>query len=194
MKYRPTRRTSTAWWRPGTIGANRYRVFQALTLLGLACVVLASLAVKAHNRSTSDTRPATQPAEGSAAEVNAGERSSAPIPFRNPPAPPPASAQSGPKPALTNVAHIAISPRGFDTKVITLPHAPFFLLVENRSGVGGLSFRVDRMDTGTPVNVRQKDVSREELDYSDFFDLPPGTYLLSEIGHPDWQCRITVNP
>ena len=194
MNHLRTPKNSTAWRRLGKIGANRYRVFQGLVLLALACAVLASLAVKAHNRSTTDTRPATQPAEGSGGEFNAGERSSAPIPFRKPPAPPPAAAQSGPKPTLTNVAHITISPRGFDTKVITLPHAPFFLLVENRSGVGGVSFRFDRMDTGTPVNVRQKDVSREELDYSDFFDLPPGTYLLSEIGHPDWQCRITVNP
>jgi hypothetical protein len=189
MNYLRTPKSSTAWWRLGTIGANRYRVFQGLVLLALACAVLASLAVKAHNRSTTDTRPAG----GSAATLSVGERSLAAIPFRKPPAPPPAAAQSGPKPALTNVAHIAISPRGFDTKVINLPHAPFFLLVENRSGVGGVSFRLDRMDTGTPVNVRQKDVSREELDYSDFFDLPPGTYLLSEIGHPDWQCRITVN-
>jgi hypothetical protein len=190
MKDLRTRRTSSAWRRLGTIGANRYRAFQAVVLLGLACVVLAGLAVKAHNPSTTETRPAG----GSGAVLNTAERSFAPIPVRKTPGPPPSAAQSRPKPALTNVAHIAISPRGFDTKVIALPHAPFFLLVENRSGVGGVSFRLDRMDTGTPVNISQKDVSREELDYSDFFDLSPGTYLLSEIGHPDWQCRITVNP
>jgi hypothetical protein len=171
-----------------TIGADRYRAFQAVVLLALACVVLAGLAVKAHNPTTTDTRPA-----GGSSALNAAEVSFAPIHVRKAAAPR-AAAQSGPKPALTNVAHIAISPRGFDTKVITLPHAPFFLLVENRSGVGVASFRLDRMDSGTPVNVRQKDVSREELDYSDFFDLPPGSYLLSEIAHPDWQCRITVNP
>jgi hypothetical protein len=77
-----------------------------------------------------------------------------------------------------------------------MPHAPFFLLVENRSGVGGVSLRVDRIDTatGAPANVRARDVTREELDWADFFDLPPGNYLLSEVRHPDWQCRITVSP
>jgi hypothetical protein len=174
-------------WRVGTIGANRYKRFQAPVLLALACVVLAGLAVKAHNPSATDTRPAG----GSASASNPAERSFASIPVRKTPVP--AAAQSGPKPTLTNVAHILINPRGFDTKVITLPHAPFFLLVENRSGVGGVSFRLDRID-GASGNVRSKDVSREELDWSDFFDLPPGSYLLSEAGHPDWQCRITVNP
>jgi hypothetical protein len=114
-----------------------------------------------------------------------GERG--PTPSR----PDPLPGRSNPK--LTNVAHIAITPRGFEAKVIELPPGPFFLLVENRSGVGGVSLRVDRMDTGRPVTIRQKDVSGEELDWADFFDLAPGTYLLSEAAHPDWQCRITVN-
>jgi hypothetical protein len=181
-------------WPRCIVASRQRRGFQALSLFALACLALAGLAARAHNH---DTTLAARPMETSAATLKASD-SPAVAPTRDlkvaGSAPPrAAAAQGGPNPKLTNLAHIAISPRGFDTKAITLPHAPFFLLVENRSGVGGVSFRVDRID-GASGNVRARDVSREELDWSDFFDLPPGSYLLSEVGHPDWQCRITVSP
>ena len=183
------------WLRWTTLLHKRHPAFLAALLLGLAIAAVAGLAVRAHNHpATVHSGYATRPAEERVATLNDSDRVLASAPARRASTARSAAAQGGPNPKLTNVVHIAISPRGFDTKVASLPHAPFFLLVENRSGVGGVSFRLDRMDSGTPVNVRQKDVSREELDYSDFFDLPPGSYLLSEAGHPDWQCRITINP
>jgi hypothetical protein len=175
------------------IAGRRYRAFQALALSTVAGLAIAGMAARAHNRDTTvNSRTIASPV----APLTAGDSSAAastrawkgPVSGSRSPA-----AQGGPNPKLTNVAHIAISPLGFDSKVITMPHAPFFLLVENRSGVGGVSLRVDRID-GASGNIRAKNVSREELDWSDFFDLPPGNYLLSEAGHPDWQCRITVNP
>jgi hypothetical protein len=181
-------------WHPRGMIARRRRAFQALALLALGFLALAGFAARAHNRNmalssrTVDGTGSTSKArDTSAATMTRARKVADSAPPRA------AAAQGGPNPKLTNVAHIAISPLGFDSKVITMPHAPFFLLVENRSGVGGVSLRVDRID-GASGNIRAKNVSREELDWSDFFDLPPGNYLLSEAGHPDWQCRITVNP
>jgi hypothetical protein len=180
-------------WPRGISAGKWHRALQVISLLTLAGLAFAGLAARAHNRhmalsspTIERTIPTSKASDTSAAMTRA-------LKIADSASPRAAAAQVGPNPKLTNVAHIAISPRGFDSKVITLPHAPFFLLVENRSGVGGVSFRVDRID-GASGNVRSKDVSREELDWSDFFDLPPGNYLLSETGHPDWQCRITVNP
>ena len=193
MKELSESKRYTFWQPRRIIAGRRYRAFQALALSTLAGLAIAGLAARAHNR---DTTVSSRTIDSPVAALKVADNSAgAPTGARRGPgsAPRPAAAQGGPNPKLTNLAHIAISPLGFDSKAITLPHAPFFLLVENRSGVGGVSLRVDRID-GASGNIRAKNVSREDLDWSDFFDLPPGNYLLSEAGHPDWQCRITVNP
>lgn len=90
---------------------------------------------------------------------------------------------------LTDSVLITITPGGFDVGQITSPAVPFFLLVENRSGLDEVSLRLDRV---AGPRLRQVTVAREQLDWSDLMDLSPGEYVLSEGNHPSWTCHITI--
>ena len=58
--------------------------------------------------------------------------------------PPPRSyAQTSILPKQTDSVLITITPRGFDVAQITSPAVPFFLLVENRSGLSSVSLQLD---------------------------------------------------
>ena len=97
--------------------------------------------------------------------------------------------QAAAKPRLTDSVLITIAPGGFDTAQITAPAVPFFLLVENRSGLDEVSLLLDRI---AGARLRQATVPQEQLDWSDLLDLSPGEYVLSEASHPNWICRITI--
>jgi hypothetical protein len=101
------------------------------------------------------------------------------------------SPQAPTKPKLTDSVLITITPGGFNATEITSPPIPFFLLIENRSGLSELSLRLDRLAGN---RLRQVSVGREQPDWSDLLDLTPGSYVLSEANHSDWNCRITITP
>jgi len=102
-----------------------------------------------------------------------------------------ASQQAPVKPKLTDSVLITITPGGFNTTQITSPAIPFFLLIENRSGLSEVSLRLDRVAGN---RLRQVSVGREQPDWSDLLDLTPGEYVLREANHSDWNCRITITP
>jgi hypothetical protein len=93
------------------------------------------------------------------------------------------------KPQLTDSVLVTVTARGFDTPQITTPAKPFFLLVDNRSGLDEVALRLDQV--GGP-RLRSVDVPQEQLDWADLLDLAPGEYVLSEANHPDWSCRLTI--
>ena len=101
------------------------------------------------------------------------------------------SQQAPAKPKLTDSVLITIFPGGFNTTQITSPAIPFFLLIENRSGLSEVSLRLDRLAGN---RLRQVTVGREQPDWADLLDLTPGNYVLSEANHGDWICRITITP
>lgn len=84
---------------------------------------------------------------------------------------------------------ITILPDGFEPSEITRSHGPVILLVENHSGSGEVSLRLDR-EAGN--RLREVPVTKERLGWSDLVDLNPGKYVLSEANHPDWVCHITI--
>lgn len=100
-----------------------------------------------------------------------------------------ATQQAATNAKLTDSVLITITPGGFDVGQITSPAVPFFLLVENRSGLDEVSLRLDRV---AGPRLRQVTVAREQLDWSDLVDLSPGEYVLSEGNHPSWICHITI--
>ena len=91
---------------------------------------------------------------------------------------------------LTDSVLITITPGGFDVGQITSPAVPFFLLVENRSGLDEVSLLLDRV---AGARLRQVTVEQEQLDWSDLLDLSPGEYVLSEGSHPNWICHVTIS-
>jgi hypothetical protein len=92
-------------------------------------------------------------------------------------------------PTVTESVLLTITPRGFDITEITVAEGPFFLLVENRSGVPEMSLRVNQ---AAGLLVKAADVSREVVDWVELLDLTPGSYVLSESGHPGKVCNLTV--
>ena len=83
---------------------------------------------------------------------------------------------------------ITIRPHGFEPKEIKCPKGRILLVVDNRSGLDEVSLRLNRVAGGSLRAIR---VPREILDWSDVVDLPPGNYVLTEAGHPNWICNIT---
>src|SRR5262249_24360630 len=92
---------------------------------------------------------------------------------------------------LTGSVLLTVTPRGFDTNEITIPADPFFLIVENRSGLSDMSLTLE-LEAGN--RLRAVRVQREELDWAELLDLTPGTYVISEANHPDDICRLIVTP
>lgn len=86
---------------------------------------------------------------------------------------------------------ITIRPSGFDPAEITRPRGRFYLVVENRSGTHDLDLRLSREAGLGLAGVR---IPRGRLRWRDALDLPPGTYVLTEAGHPGWACRLTITP
>lgn len=86
---------------------------------------------------------------------------------------------------------ITITPHGFEPREITRPSGKFLLMVDNRSGqLMSPSLRTD--SPVTPALIRGLNVTREQPNWSDFIDLLPGSYILTEPSHPSWTCRITI--
>ena len=78
---------------------------------------------------------------------------------------------------------------GFDPPALTIPSGNFLLAVDNLSDFAKaqLTLVEERKD-------KLKDIKFEShnRDWREEIDLKPGVYLLSEISHPEWVCRITV--
>ena len=103
----------------------------------------------------------------------------------------PAQGFSAVQTARVQTEIITIQPDGFEPSQITRPLGRVFLLVENHSGLGEVSLRLDR-EAGN--RLRDVHVPREKLGWSDLVDLTPGKYALTEANHPDWVCDITITP
>jgi hypothetical protein len=84
---------------------------------------------------------------------------------------------------------ITITPRGFEPAEITRPKGAFILLVDNRSELDEITFRLDHEAGHRQHEVR---VTREQWDWDGMVNLHPGIYMLTEASHPDWLCRITI--
>jgi len=84
---------------------------------------------------------------------------------------------------------ITITPHGFEPQEITRPQGRVLLMVDNQTDLAVSSLQFTR-EAGPRINEMQ--VSREQPNWSEAVDLPPGRYVLTEAEHPEWQCRITI--
>lgn len=101
-----------------------------------------------------------------------------------------ASAQAGTRARHVETELVTVTPRGFEPQEITRPAGEFILMIENRSGqVADLRFA-----HATAERLHEVRASREEPDWSEVMNLHPGSYVLTEVGHPEWACRVTITP
>ncbi len=86
---------------------------------------------------------------------------------------------------------VTLLPEGFEPAEITRPRGEFLLVAHNRSGLDEVTWRLEREAGATLREVR---LGGGRLRSGTFENLPPGTYLLSVDGHPEWVCRLTITP
>lgn len=86
---------------------------------------------------------------------------------------------------------VTATPDGFEPSTITRPKGHFYLVVDNLTELPELELRITREAGHSLQEVR---VQRGQADWAGLLDLGPGTYVLREAAHPDWECRITVTP
>ena len=86
---------------------------------------------------------------------------------------------------------IVLRPWGFEPTEISRPAGPFFLAVDNRSGLDHVDVSL-HLETGPKFHAIS--VSKNKTKWRQKMTLPPGTYVLREASHPEWRCRITIQP
>lgn len=84
---------------------------------------------------------------------------------------------------------VTLSSNGFNPEEVRPPSQRFLLSIDNRSGLSDLVLKLKRADGS---QMRELHVSGAGGDWSESFDLSPGTYTLSEANHSTWLCTIIV--
>jgi hypothetical protein len=83
---------------------------------------------------------------------------------------------------------IAITRHGLEPREISRVGGRFFLLVENRSGVNPLVFRVTAQSGS---RLKEFTLTRDQLDWADEVNIPEGQYTITEVNH-GWTCHLTI--
>ena len=86
---------------------------------------------------------------------------------------------------------IVLRPSGFEPKEITRPAGPFYLALHNLSRLDQLDVSLDP-ESGPRLHAIG--VTNNKTRWQQKLTLLPGTYLLREANHPEWVCRITIQP
>ena len=70
------------------------------------------------------------------------------------------------------------------------PHGKKFLLsLDNRADVSELVLRMTRKDGSV---IREIRVPGGSGDWSELFELPPGSYKFAEVNYANWSCTIVI--
>ena len=78
---------------------------------------------------------------------------------------------------------------GFIPAETEITAGKYTLLLQNRSGGKDLKFTLERENQG-----RVAASPEHHRDWSAKLQLAPGTYILSEVDHPEWKAVIRVTP
>jgi len=84
---------------------------------------------------------------------------------------------------------ITLTPQGFEPTEITRPKGPFLLVINDRTGPRPLEWRLERQGGN---HLKSVSMPMGKHKWREVVDLPPGNYLLSESGNPQWKCQITI--
>jgi len=84
---------------------------------------------------------------------------------------------------------ITLRPSGFEPAEIVRPAGRVMFAVDNRSGAGEVVLRLARAG-GDQLNKAR--ASRNTRALREVVNLAPGEYTLTETGHTEWVCRITI--
>ncbi len=93
-------------------------------------------------------------------------------------------------PARVEVLRITLTPRGFEPASVSVAPGRILLAVDNRTGLPEVTLRL----AGGAGPLRERRFPRGRVKWREFYTLSVGDYLLSELNHPQWVCRIRVAP
>jgi hypothetical protein len=85
---------------------------------------------------------------------------------------------------------LMLTSSGFAPAQVQPQGKKFLLSLDNRTDVKELVLRMVRSDG---VQIREIRVPGGGGDWSELFELQPGNYKFSEVGHPNWMCTIVIN-
>jgi hypothetical protein len=89
------------------------------------------------------------------------------------------------------VERVTLRRHGFEPARITRPKGPFVLALDNLSELEQVEIRLLR-EAGN--HLKTFPVSKNRVRWREAVDLNPGTYVLTEVDHPEWACRIVITP
>jgi len=90
----------------------------------------------------------------------------------------------------TGSISVKITPTGFEPSEVSCSEGAYLIGVYNRSGLRTVDLQLDR-EAGN--RLHEVTVPREMLDWKRVVELAPGRYILSEVNHPEWSCKINVS-
>lgn len=88
---------------------------------------------------------------------------------------------------LPQVVSLLVTPSGFEPRETIAPKGKFLILLQNRTGQRDLHFWLARENEG-----RMAESKPQNRDWSAKVHLAPGTYIIGETNHPEWQSIIRV--
>ena len=88
---------------------------------------------------------------------------------------------------VPQVVSVQVTPSGFEPRETIAPKGKFLILLQNRTGRRDLNFWLARENEG-----RIAESKRQQRDWSAQVQLAPGTYIIGETNHPEWQSIIGV--
>ncbi len=88
---------------------------------------------------------------------------------------------------VPQVISVQVTPSGFEPRETIAPRGKFLILLQNRTGRRDLNFWLARENEG-----RVAESKPQKRDWKAQLQLTPGTYIIGETNHPEWQSTIRV--
>ena len=88
---------------------------------------------------------------------------------------------------VPQVVSLQGTPSGFEPRETIAPKGKFLILLQNRTGRRDLNFFLARENEG-----RVAESKSQNRDWNAQVQLAPGTYIIGETNHPEWQSIIRV--
>lgn len=84
---------------------------------------------------------------------------------------------------------VTVYSNGFDPDEIELPHEPFMLCIDNKTGMGPLTFS---LNSELAQEVYTQTVDPGQIGTYTVLDLEAGEYSLLVRDHAKWTCKISI--
>lgn len=88
---------------------------------------------------------------------------------------------------VPQVVSLQVTPSGFEPRETIAPKGKFLILLQNRTGQRDLNFWLARENEGPIAESKS-----QNRDWKTHVHLAPGTYIIGETSHPEWQSIIRV--